>query len=903
MATRKLRFSLRVTTTALAAVLLLLLTGSTVLMAGAEVKWVTDGIPMTRAAGDDDAPLVVADGSGGAVIVWKSVSMTVGAQRVDVNGNLLWGNDGIVVFTGISGTVFGYDVIPDGSGGAFVVCDEAGGKIHGQHIDQSGNLPWGAAGVLLHCGSADSWYPRMCSDGSGGFIAAWEDQLNPSGNNDILAQRVDSTGTTQWNAVVGGGAYVYSGSGDQTHVQVVAGSSSDAIVAWQDDRSGDDYVYSQRMDTAGNRLWNANGVNLGKGGWGEHYTRDIATDGVGGAIVGWEYPGGSATSSDIYAQRICSAGLTQWTAGGVPVCANPAAQWRPQVVSNGAQGAYIAWDDYRGNETDVYCQNITSAGSPYWMADGFRVTVQVEAQREVRAAPDGAGGVILSWMDSRHGYDYEVYAQRLNDAGNEYWTSTGARICSKESGEANPALANTASGEAIIAWRDTRNTSTTGYDIYAQRVITTGGPLPTTWYFAEGTTRSDFNQFISIENANAAESEVKITYMLEGGVTQKELLAVPGRSRATVNVNAFLLPGTDNSAQVETTNNVQVVVERPMYFNYNGVWTGGHDVVGVSQARQEWYFAEGTTRPGFEQYICIQNPEATDALVHVDYMLENSQVIPQDLTVVARSRQTIPVNGILGPDKDNSAKVSSTNGVPIVVERPMYFNYNGVWTGGHCTTGALEPAENWYFAEGTTRPEFDQYICLQNPETNKAEVTITYMLEGGVTEVRTLGVEPESRTTVNVKQVLGLDKDNSAEVKSTNGVKIVAERPMYFNYKGKWTGGHDVVGANAPGDTWYFAEGTTRTGFEEWICLQNPNAYPVEALITYMQDDGLNDLDILDLPATSRQTIWVNNEIYGEHDVSVRVESSDGSPIIVERPMYFTYGVYNWTGGHDVLGY
>jgi hypothetical protein len=112
-----------------------------------------------------------------------------------------------------------------------------------------------------------------------------------------------------------------------------------------------------------------------------------------------------------------------------------------------------------------------------------------------------------------------------------------------------------------------------------------------------------------------------------------------------------------------------------------------------------------------------------------------------------------------------------------------------------------------------------------------------------------------------------------------------------------------VVGANAPGDTWYFAEGTTRTGFEEWLCLQNPNAYPVEALITYMQDDGQNDLDVLDLPATSRQTIWVNHEINGEHDVSIRVESSDGSPIIVERPMYFTYGVYNWTGGHDVLGY
>jgi len=112
-----------------------------------------------------------------------------------------------------------------------------------------------------------------------------------------------------------------------------------------------------------------------------------------------------------------------------------------------------------------------------------------------------------------------------------------------------------------------------------------------------------------------------------------------------------------------------------------------------------------------------------------------------------------------------------------------------------------------------------------------------------------------------------------------------------------------VVGANAPGDTWYFAEGTTRAGFEEWICIQNPNANPVEVLLTYMQDDGNNRLQTVNLPATSRETVWVNDFILGEHDVSIRVESSDGSPIIAERPMYFTYGVYNWTGGHDVLGY
>ncbi len=35
---------------------------------------------------------------------------------------------------------------------------------------------------------------------------------------------------------------------------------------------------------------------------------------------------------------------------------------------------------------------------------------------------------------------------------------------------------------------------------------------------------------------------------------------------------------------VECTNGQSIIAERPMYFNYNGAWTGGHDVVGFSFA-------------------------------------------------------------------------------------------------------------------------------------------------------------------------------------------------------------------------------------------------------------------------------------------------------------------------------
>ena len=45
---------------------------------------------------------------------------------------------------------------------------------------------------------------------------------------------------------------------------------------------------------------------------------------------------------------------------------------------------------------------------------------------------------------------------------------------------------------------------------------------------------------------------------------------------------------------------------------------------------------------------------------------------------------TVSANSDVGANQDISAQVSSDN--PIIVERPMYFDYNG-WTGGHDVVG------------------------------------------------------------------------------------------------------------------------------------------------------------------------------------------------------------------------
>ena len=395
------------------------------------------------------------------------------------------------------------------------------------------------------------------------------------------------------------------------------------------------------------------------------------------------------------------------------------------------------------------------------------------------------------------------------------------------------------------------------------------------FYFAEGTTRPNFDSFLCVQNPGEADTNVKITYMRGDGTTLEKVVMVPKHTRSTVNVGDLLghvdSVASDFSAKVESLDGPPIVAERPMYYNYKGAWRGGHCNAGVTSTATELYFAEGTTRPGFDSYICLQNPESKDAEVKVTYMRGDGTTRVQDVVVPAHTRSTVKVNEVFGGTdsqaSDFSAKVESTNGVGIVAERPMYFNYRNAWLGGHCESGRVAPASDFYFAEGTTRPNFDSFISLQNPGEAAADVTITYMRGDGTSQEQNTQIPPRSRITVKPSDVLGTAdsaaSDFSAKVQSTNGVKILAERPMYFNYKGKWGGGHTEAGLLTPARKFYFAEGTVRPNFESYLCIQNPNDTDANVKITYMKGDGTTQEQNLTVPKHSRQTVTVGDSYQG----------------------------------------
>jgi len=65
-------------------------------------RWPNQGIAICKAAGDQWEPRLIADSSGGAIILWKdnrSSSSDIYAQRVDSNGKIQWTPGGVAICT------------------------------------------------------------------------------------------------------------------------------------------------------------------------------------------------------------------------------------------------------------------------------------------------------------------------------------------------------------------------------------------------------------------------------------------------------------------------------------------------------------------------------------------------------------------------------------------------------------------------------------------------------------------------------------------------------------------------------------------------------------------------------------------------------------------------------------
>jgi subtilisin family serine protease len=412
------------------------------------------------------------------------------------------------------------------------------------------------------------------------------------------------------------------------------------------------------------------------------------------------------------------------------------------------------------------------------------------------------------------------------------------------------------------------------------------------WYLAEGYTGSGFHTYVLVQNPNTEAASLRAEYVNNRGGYKEDFYSLGAGSRLTLNLNA-IFPDSEVSTCISSMNGVGVVVERSMYFDHAGR-DDGHCAAGSPGLSTTWYFAEGYTGPGFDEYILVFNPWFKSN--HMRLTLYDAAGGEQSFEywLLPASRLTVHVNE-LAPGMDVSARVETSYGA--VAERAMYFDYDGR-RGGHCAMGSPSPSTTWFFAEGYTGPGFDEWLLLYNPSDSDRTATVTYSFTDGGQKQANYIVKARSRFSVHVNREAP-DREVAIKV-SCGGEGLLAERAMYFDYRGMWGGGHCTEGARYPSKRWNLAEGYTGDGFETWILVQNTSPYEAaEIRMALMGDAGVASTRTYQLTPGSRTTIYLN-DITVPGDVSVSLYSANNVPVIVERAMYFDYGGIR--GGSATMG-
>lgn len=320
---------------------------------------------------------------------------------------------------------------------------------------------WVQNGLGICRAGRDQFNAQVVSDGSGGAIAVWSDFRNES-HWDLFAQRVDLKGQPSWTA---NGVPVCLATNVQDSLVVTADGSGGVIAAWQDFRNGHYDIYAQRLNGQGAPLWTVDGtpVCVAPG----HQTLPaIASDSSGGCFLAWQ--DARSGNSDIFVAHVNAAGAPTWTPDGVGMCLAGLEQTAPRIASDGVGGALVAWEDLRAGTADIYARRVNSSGTPLWAPNGIAVCSSFGSQTRLRMESDAQAGALIFWEDRRAGTS-DIYGDRIDATGQSRWFADGLAICNAIYEQTRPTVTADGAGGAIVAWEDSR-TSGSYPDIYAQRI-------------------------------------------------------------------------------------------------------------------------------------------------------------------------------------------------------------------------------------------------------------------------------------------------------------------------------------------------------------------------------------------------------------------------------------------------
>jgi hypothetical protein len=317
--------------------------------------------------------------------------------------------------------------------------------------------------------TADQVQPKVRSTSDGGCYVSWFD--NAAGGYDVYLQRLDPQGYEQWahnGILIANRSYSWT-----TDYELAVDADDNAILTYNDDRSGTDQIGCNKISPAGTLLWGASGVLL-TGTTEFVASPKVAVTSTGDCVVGW------SQGDAFWLQRLNANGVPQWT---------PAKRVAPSSgfyllsdLEPSSDGAVIAlWVYNTGGYSDpkyLYTQKYSSSGATLWGLGQVIVFNggSVQSGYFPPLVPDGSGGAVYRWYDIAG--TRNCYVQHVSSAGIELFPHNGVAASTLANRiRLSPGLAyNPSSGEIFLFWTEA-NTYQTQWGLYGQRFSATGTRL------------------------------------------------------------------------------------------------------------------------------------------------------------------------------------------------------------------------------------------------------------------------------------------------------------------------------------------------------------------------------------------------------------------------------------------
>lgn len=344
-------------------------------------------------------------------------------------------------------------------------------NVYGTLASPTAFTPITPGGDLFSTAVAAQDDPRAASDGTD-YLLVWSDERNlATTGQDIFAARVARDA-----GLLDPSGFPISTAPGRQLLPTVTFTGSDYLVAWLDYRDGGSSpaIWGARVSQGGGVL-DPNGFPITTPGP-IGSLQLAALD--GGALAVWEDGRNQADSgTDLSFARLDPRG-TVLDPGGLPLVIAPNSQVSPALDSDGTS-AIVAWTDYRsGTSADVYAARIDSDGtvSP---PNGQPIATGPQDEREPAIAM-GHSQALVVWEDTRDSgtTGVDLYASRLGpdltvlDPG-------GFVLAAAPDTQRDPSAAFDGA-EYLVTWEESRNSR--GFfgqitDIWAARVTSSGAVL------------------------------------------------------------------------------------------------------------------------------------------------------------------------------------------------------------------------------------------------------------------------------------------------------------------------------------------------------------------------------------------------------------------------------------------